>query len=140
MVNLFGWATLPAWIAILNGISAALLLLGFYFIKRRRIQAHKRAMLSAFASSMLFLTVYLLHHWHSGIVYYRGHGWRRTLYLWILGTHTPLAAAVPVLAIITLSLGLRRRYARHKQWAHWTWPIWMYVSLTGIAVYWMLYR
>ncbi len=140
MAGLFGWNALPAWTAILNGLSAALLALGLYFIRRRNIQAHKRTMLAAFSSSMLFLAVYLLHHWHAGIVYYTGVGWRRTLYFWILGTHTPLAAAVPVLAIVTLSLGLRRRFARHRQWARWTWPIWMYVSLSGIAVYWMLYR
>jgi putative membrane protein len=140
MASLFGWNSLPAWTAILNALAAALLLLGLVFIKRRRITAHKRTMLSAFAASLLFLAVYLLHHWHAGLVYYRGVGWRRTLYFWILGTHTPLAAAVPVLAVITLSLGLRKRYAQHKRWAHWTWPIWMYVSLSGIAVFWMLYR
>lgn len=137
---MWGWNALPAWIALLNLASAVLLACGYYFIRRRRIAAHKRCMIAAFATSMLFLAVYLLHHWHSGIVYYPGHGWHRTLYLWILGTHTPLAAAVPVLAVITLTLALRGRFPRHKRWARWTWPIWMYVSLTGIAVYWMLYR
>lgn len=140
MAHMFGWNALPAWTAILNGLSAALLVLGRYFIYQRRITAHKRTMLSAFASSLLFLAVYLVHHWHAGILYYRGGGWRRTLYFWILGTHTPLAAAVPVLALITLSLALRGRFARHRKWARWTWPIWMYVSLSGIAVYWMLYK
>ena len=135
-----GWDALPAWIAVLNLTSAVLLGFGYYFIRQRRIDAHRRCMLAAFTASMLFLGVYLLHHAHTGIVYYGGHGWRRTLYLWILGTHTPLAAIVPLLAIITLRLGLTRRFVRHRRWAVWTLPIWMYVSLSGIAVYWMLYH
>lgn len=134
------WSALPAIIALLNLGCAALLAIGLFFIRRDRIVAHRNAMLSAFGLSLLFLAAYVLHHAHAGVIYYTGRGWRRTLYLWILGTHTPLAAAVPVLAIVTLSLGLRRRFDRHKRWAHWTWPIWMYVSLSGIAVYWMLYR
>jgi uncharacterized membrane protein YozB (DUF420 family) len=134
------WQALPAWIAILNGLSAALLGLGYYFIRRRRIDAHRRCMIGAFASSVVFLGVYLAHHWHAGVVYYHGAGWRRVLYFTLLSTHTPLAAIVPVLAVIVLTLALRRRFARHRAWARWTWPIWMYVSLSGIAVYWMLYR
>lgn len=134
------WGLLPSLIAALNLLCAVLLLVGLGFIRRGRVAAHRRTMITAFAVSVLFLMVYVLHHLHAGVVYYGGHGWRRTLYLWILGTHTPLAAAVPVLAIVTLSLGLRRRYARHRQWAHWTWPIWMYVSVSGVAVFWMLYH
>lgn len=137
---MLGWNALPAWIAILNLASAVLLTFGYYFIRQRRIAAHKRCMLAAFATSMLFLAVYLLHHWQAGIVYYTHQGWRRSLYFWILGTHTPLAAIVPVLAVITLSLALRGRFDRHKRWARWTLPIWLYVSVSGIAVYWMLYR
>ncbi|HVA64352.1 MAG TPA: DUF420 domain-containing protein [Terriglobales bacterium] len=137
---MFDWSALPAWIALLNLASAVLLTLGLFFIRRRRIAAHRACMIAAFASSILFLAVYLLHHWHAGVVYYQGQGWHRTLYLWVLGTHTPLAAAVPVLAVITLRFALRGRFAQHKRWARWTWPIWMYVSLSGIAVYWMLYR
>lgn len=140
MHALFGWDALPAWIAVLNAISAVLLVCGLYFIRQRRIGAHKRCMLGAFAASVLFLGVYGLHHWHSGIVYFSGHGWHRTLYLWVLSTHTPLASIVPVLAVITLTLALRGRFGRHRRWARWTWPIWMYVSLSGIAVYWMLYH
>ncbi|HEY7838627.1 MAG TPA: DUF420 domain-containing protein [Terriglobales bacterium] len=136
----FGWDALPAWIAILNGISAVLLVGGLYFIRHRRITAHRRCMLSAFVASALFLAVYVLHHWHAGIVYFSGQGWHRTLYFLVLGTHTPLAAIVPVLAIVTLTLALRGRFSRHRRWARWTWPIWMYVSLSGIAVYWMLYH
>lgn len=137
---MFGWNSLPAWIAILNATAAALLLLGLYFIRRRQIRAHRAAMLGAFAASILFLAVYGLHHWHAGIVYFTRTGWRRALYLAVLGTHTPLAAIVPILAIITLTFALRGRFQRHRRWARWTWPIWMYVSLSGIAVYWMLYR
>jgi len=133
-------ASLPAWIAILNTLSFVLLLAGYYFIRQRRIEAHKRCMIGAFASSILFLCVYLLHHWLVGVVYFKGVGWRRTLYLWTLGTHTPLAAAVPVLAILTLRYALRGRFAQHKRIAVWTLPIWLYVSVTGVAVYWMLYR
>ena len=134
------WRSLPAVIVALNLLSAALLAAGLAFIRRGRIAAHRRTMIAAFTASLLFLGVYLLHHAHAGVVHYAGLGWHRRLYFWVLGTHTPLAAAVPVLAIITLRLGLRGRFARHKQWAHWTWPIWMYVSLSGVAVYWMLYR
>lgn len=131
---------LPAAIALLNLACALLLAWGLYCIKRGRVRAHRAAMLSAFGVSLLFLAVYLVHHWRSGIVYYPSRGSHRTLYLWILGTHTPLAAIVPILALVTLTLGLRGRYRRHRRWARWTWPIWMYVSISGIAVYWMLYR
>jgi uncharacterized membrane protein YozB (DUF420 family) len=140
MGAVFAWDALPAWIAALNAAAATLLVCGLYFIRHRRRDAHKRCMVGAFAASVLFLIVYLLHDWHTGTVYFSGHGWRRTLYFWILGTHIPLAATVPVLAIISLTLALRGRFARHRRWARWTWPIWMYVSLSGIAVYWMLYR
>lgn len=136
----FGWQSLPAWIAILNFVSALFLCFGLYYIRQHRISAHKRCMITAFAASVLFLAVYVTHHLHSGIVYYTGHGGERTLYLWLLGTHTVLASIVPFLAVITLALALRRRFARHRAWAHWTWPMWMYVSVSGIAVYWMLYR
>lgn len=134
------WGALPAWIALLNLASAILLGLGFYNIKRRRVRAHRRCMIAAFVTSALFLVVYLVHHAHAGLVRYAGLGWRRPLYFTILGSHTVLAAIVPVLVVVTLALALRGRFARHKRWARWTWPIWMYVSVTGIAVYWMLYR
>jgi|SRR6185312_2401120 len=137
---MFRWDALPAWVAIFNLISAVLLACGYYCIRHRRIAAHRRCMLGAFAASVLFLAAYLLHHWHAGIVYYTGHGWRRTLYWIVLGTHTPLAALVPILAVITLTLALRGRFPRHRRWARWTWPLWMYVSLSGVAVYWMLYH
>jgi len=125
---------------VLNGIAAILLLIGFVLIKNRKIEAHRRVMISAFAVSTLFLISYLTYHAHAKIVYFQGTGAIRTVYLTILGTHTVLAAAVPVLAIITLSRGLARKFDRHRAIAKWTWPIWMYVSITGVVVYLMLFH
>ena len=125
---------------MLNGIAAILLLIGFVLIKNRKIEAHRRVMISAFAVSTLFLISYLTYHAHAKIVYFQGTGAIRTVYLTILGTHTVLAAAVPVLAIITLSRGLARKFDRHRAIAKWTWPIWMYVSITGVVVYLMLFH
>jgi len=95
---------------------------------------------NALVLSSAFLTSYLVYHAQVGSVRFQGHGWVRTLYLTILATHTVLAATVPVLAIITASRALRRRFDRHKAIARWTLPIWLYVSVTGVVVYWMLYR
>lgn len=125
---------------MLNSIAAILLLIGFVLIKNRKIEAHRRVMLSAFGVSTLFLISYLTYHAHSKIIYFQGTGPIRTVYLTILATHTVLAAAVPVLAIITLSRGLSRKYDRHRAIAKWTWPIWMYVSITGVVVYLMLFH
>ena len=117
-----------------------MLLTGFYFIRRQRIAAHRACMIAALVSSSLFLTSYLTYHAHVGSVRFPGHGAARVLYLSILLTHTVLAAAVPVLALVTLSRALRRRFPEHRRIARWTLPIWLYVSVTGIVVYWMLYR
>jgi uncharacterized membrane protein YozB (DUF420 family) len=117
-----------------------LLLLGYFLIRRRRIEAHRRAMLSAFTCSALFLVSYLVYHFQVGSVRFQGTGGVRTLYLTILLTHTVLAAAVPVLAPITLFRALAGRYDRHRRIARWTLPIWLYVSVTGVVVYWMLYQ
>ena len=130
--------SLPAVNAILNGTAAVLLTVGFLLIQARKIKAHRAAMLTAFGVSIVFLVCYLLNHYHAGIVYYKGG--MRTLYMLVLWTHTPLAAAVPVLAIITLSRGLKGRIRAHKAIARWTLPIWLYVSVTGVVVYEMLYR
>jgi uncharacterized membrane protein YozB (DUF420 family) len=97
-------------------------------------------MITAFCVSIAFLGSYLIYHAHAKIVYFQGTGFIRTLYLWILWTHTPLAAAVPVLAVITLNRGLKGRFVRHRAIARWTLPIWLYVSVTGVVVYLMLYR
>lgn len=131
---------LPTVNALLNSASAILLLLGFVFIRHGRVGAHRACMLSAFACSVLFLASYLVYHARVGSLRFEGTGWVRTLYLSVLASHTVLAAAVPILAVITLALALRRRFARHRAIARWTLPIWLYVSVTGVVVYWMLYR
>jgi putative membrane protein len=131
---------LPAVNATLNAVSAVLLVVAYVLIRRRRFIAHRNVMLAALASSTLFLTSYLTYHYHVGSVRFPGHGAARTIYLTILATHTVLAAAVPILAVITVSRALRARYDRHKRIARWTLPIWLYVSVTGVVVYWMLYR
>ena len=130
---------LPALNAALNAGAAVALLIGFWLIRRGRWRAHRAAMVTALVLSAAFLTSYLIYHAHVGSVRFQGTGWVRTLYLSILATHTVLAAAVPVLALLTLSRALRRRFDRHAALARWTLPIWLYVSVTGVVVYWMLY-
>ena len=131
---------LPTLNATLNAVSACLLVLGYVLIRRGRREAHRRAMLGACASSTLFLISYLIYHYQAGSVRFAGTGWIRTVYLAILASHTLLAAALPVLAGITLSRALRADWRRHRAIARWTLPIWLYVSATGVIVYWMLYR
>ncbi len=131
---------LPALNAALNGICAALLLYGYSLIRRGRKQQHKRVMIAAFCVSIVFLISYLIYHAQVGSVKYPHPGTMRTVYLTILFTHTLLAAAVPVLAIITLRRGLKGRFERHRAIARWTLPIWLYVSVTGVVVYLMLYQ
>ncbi len=133
-------ADLPTLNAALNATSAVLLLVGWVLILRRKIDAHRRAMLSAFACSIVFLVSYLVYHFQVGSVKFQGTGTVRTVYFAVLLTHTVLAAAVPFLAAITLSRALARRFDRHKKIARWTLPIWLYVSVTGVVVYWMLYQ
>jgi len=135
-----GYEGLPTVNATLNAISAALLIAGYCLIRRGKRDAHQRVMLMAFGSSVLFLISYLVYHYHAGSVRFQGTGMVRTLYFSILLTHTVLAAAVPPLAVITLSRALRSRFDRHRAIARWTLPIWLYVSVTGVVVYWMLYR
>lgn len=131
---------LPTLNATLNGIAGMFLLAGFYFIRRGQIARHRASMLAAFAMSTLFLISYLIYHANVGSVPFQGQGPIRTLYFAILITHIILAAAVPPLALITLFRGLRRDDARHRRIAKITWPIWMYVSVTGVIVYLMLYQ
>ncbi len=132
--------SLPTVNALLNGTAALLLLLGLYLIKNRKVEAHRKVMLTAFGVSTIFLISYLTYHAHAQIVYFKGAGFLRMLYLTILLSHTVLAATVPVLAIVTLNRGLQARYDRHRVIAKWTWPIWMYVSVTGVIVYLMLFQ
>lgn len=131
--------SLPALNAVLNGTAAVLLVIGFLLIRSKKVAMHRKVMLTAFGVSVVFLVSYLVNHYHAGIVYYKGTGMMRTIYMLVLWTHTPLAAAVPVLAIITLTRGLKGRIVRHRAIARWTLPIWLYVSVTGVVVYLMLY-
>ena len=131
---------LPTVNATLNGVAFVLLLIGFALIRARRIEAHRAVMLAAFACSVLFLVSYLVYHAQVGSTRFPGTGAARSIYLGILLTHTVLAAAVPFLALITLVRALRRRFDRHRAIARWTLPIWLYVSATGVVIYWMLYR
>lgn len=131
---------LPTVNALLNSASALLLVGGYLLIRQGRPRAHRAAMLSACACSALFLTCYLVYHYHSGSTRFPGTGLVRQIYLTILFTHTLLAAAVPFLAAITLWRALRERFDRHRRIARWTLPIWLYVSVTGVVIYCMLYR
>jgi len=132
---------LPTINATLNALSAVLLVWGFVLIRAKRIDQHRRVMKTAFVTSCLFLVCYLVYHAQVGSVPFGHEGTTlRTVYLSILLTHTVLAATVPVLAIITLRRGLAARYDKHRKIARWTLPIWLYVSVTGVVVYLMLYH
>lgn len=131
---------LPTVNALLNATAALLLLLGWGLVRARRLAAHRRVMLAACACSLLFLVSYLVYHFEAGSVRFPGSGGARTFYLSVLLTHTVLAAILPVLVLITLARALARRFDRHRRIARWTLPIWLYVSVTGVIVYWMLYR
>jgi uncharacterized membrane protein YozB (DUF420 family) len=131
---------LPAVNASLNALAAVLLVTGYVLIRRRQWIAHRNVMTAALVCSVLFLTSYLIYHAQVGSVRFPGTGTPRTVYLAILLTHTVLAAAVPFLAGFTVVRAWRRRYPQHKKLARWTLPIWLYVSVTGVVVYWMLYR
>lgn len=134
------YADLPAVNASLNAISTVFLATGWMLIRRRRIEAHRACMLAAFTASALFLTSYVIYHANVGSVPFRGVGAMRILYFAILIPHVILAASVLPLALITLSRALSRRFDRHRQIARWTLPIWLFVSVTGVVVYVMLYQ
>ncbi len=131
---------LPTVNAVLNGTAAALLLAGYFLIRSGNREAHRRAMTAAFACSILFLVSYLVYHFEVGSVRFQGTGTVRTVYLTILLTHTLLAAVVPFLAVVTLVLARKGRFETHKRLARVTLPIWLYVSVTGVVIYLMLYR
>jgi putative membrane protein len=131
---------LPALNATLNATSAVLLMSGYAFIRRGYVRRHRAAMISACIVSALFLTSYVIYHANIGSKPFQGQGPIRLVYFTILLTHVLLAVAVPPLALITLSRGLRARFDRHVAIARWTFPIWMYVSVTGVIVYLMLYH
>lgn len=137
---------LPHLNATLNSISALLLISGYIFIRRRNIAAHRKCMLAAFVTSTIFLICYVTYH--SLLVYYlgqgptrfRGEGWVRPVYFIILLTHTILAVAITPMVLVTLFRALRERFDKHRRIARWTFPAWLYVSITGVIVYLMLYQ
>ncbi len=131
---------LPALNAVLNSLAAVLLLVGYALIRQGRKTAHRNVMIAALVCSVLFLTSYLYYHYQVGSVRFQGTGPARTLYFSVLLTHTILAAAVPFLAAVTVIHAWRKRWAKHTGIARWTLPIWLYVSVTGVLVYLMLYQ
>lgn len=130
---------LPALNALLNGTCAVLLVAGYICIRGRRITAHRACMLLALMTSALFLVSYLTYHFHAGSVPYRGTGWTRPVYFAILLTHTMLAVTVVPLALVTAGRAVRGRFGPHVRIARVTLPIWLYVSVTGVVIYLMLY-
>lgn len=134
------YTDLPALNATLNAIATVLLALGWVFIRRREIARHRICMLFAFATSALFLTSYLIYHAQVGSVPFRGQGVIRVVYFAILISHIVLAAAILPLALMTLSRALAKRFDRHRRIARWTLPLWLYVSVTGVVIYFMLYQ
>jgi putative membrane protein len=137
---------LPAVNGSLNGLSATLLGAGYVFIRRKNVTAHRNCMIAAFVSSALFLACYITYHSYLGFVLHRGPtrfvnpAWFRPIYLTILLTHTFLAVAILPLVFMTLSRALKKRFALHRRIARWTWPLWMYVSVTGVLIYFLLYQ
>lgn len=133
---------LPALNAILNSVSAILLITGYFFIRQKNIKAHKTSMISAFITSTLFLTSYLIYHFSKelGPTRFQGEGIIRPVYFFILITHTALAIVIVPMVFVTFSRALKKRFDPHRKIARWTLPIWLYVSVTGVIVYLMLYQ
>ncbi len=131
---------LPAVNAILNGTSALFLLSGFFAIRKRRVALHRACMISAVAVSILFLTSYLIYHYHAGTTRFTAQGWVRPVYFSVLLSHTVLAMAIVPLVIVTLYRAVKKDFVRHRRIARVTLPVWLYVSVTGIIVYLMLYQ
>jgi uncharacterized membrane protein YozB (DUF420 family) len=134
------YSQLPALNATLNALSTALLVTGYVFIRRRDMRRHRACMLAALVTSALFLTSYLVYHAEVGSVPFKGQGTIRVVYLTILLTHIVLAAIILPLALITVWRAFARRFDRHRKIARWTLPVWLYVSVTGVVIYWMVYR
>jgi putative membrane protein len=134
------YSIFPAVNAALNAASAVLIATGRVLIGRKQVRMHRACMIAAVVTSSVFLACYLYYHAHVGSVHFPGQGWVRTVYFTILVSHTVLAAAVVPLVALSLSYGLRARFDRHRRIARWTFPVWLYVSITGVIVYIMLYR
>ena len=130
----------PALNATLNGTTAVLLVIGWFLIRSGRREAHRRTMVAAFLVSSVFLACYLWYHAHHGVTHYQGTGFMRPLYFTILGTHTVLAVAVLPMILRALYLAANDRFEEHRRAARWAFPVWLYVSTTGVVVYWMLYK
>jgi putative membrane protein len=130
----------PALNAVLNSSSAVFLTAGYVQVRRHRIPSHRVCMFIAFFCSVAFLASYVIYHLHAGVIRFEGQGWIRPVYFTLLGTHTVLAIVIVPLAIITLSRALTAKFDRHRRIARWTLPIWLYVSVTGVIVYLLLYR
>ena len=133
-------STLPAVNAMLNGTSALLLVSGYLLIRRRKVTAHKTCMVTALVVSTVFLMSYLTLRYYAGMTRFTGQGWIRPVYFAILISHTVLAATIVPLALVTLARALRGRFDKHVRIARWTLPLWLYVSVTGVLVYLILYR
>jgi len=131
---------LPAVNATLNGTTTVLLIIGRTLIAKKLVSAHRRVMIAAVSTSALFLVSYLTYHAQAGSVRFQGQGQARRIYFVILVTHTVLAAAIVPMVLVTLSRGLQGRFDKHRRIARWTFPVWLYVSVTGVLVYFMLYR
>jgi putative membrane protein len=131
---------LPTLNALLNSTSAVFLLVGHRFIKRGNTQSHKKCMIGAVCTSVLFLISYLTYHYFHGTTRFLGEGWIRPVYFTILTSHTILAAGIVPLVIVTLRRGLKEIFDKHKRIARWTYPLWLYVSVTGVIIYVMLYH
>ena len=137
---MIGISDLPALNATLNSLSAVLLVTGYVLIRTGRREAHKRCMLAAFATSSLFLVSYLIYHARVGSIPFEGEGAIRIVYFAILIPHVILAGTIVPLALYLLTQAFRGRLERHRRVARWTLPLWLYVSVTGVVIYWMLYR
>jgi uncharacterized membrane protein YozB (DUF420 family) len=133
-------SSLPAVNATLNGTTTVLLIIGRALIAKKQVTAHRRVMIAAVSTSALFLISYLTYHAQAGSVRFQGQGWVRPVYFAILLTHTVLAAAIVPMVLVTLARGLRGNFDRHRAIARWTYPVWLYVSVTGVVIYVMLYH
>ena len=131
---------LPAVNAGLNSLSTVFLTAGYIFIRRQRQVAHRNCMIGAVISSALFLTCYIIYHYNAGRTTFRDPAWFRPIYLAILLTHTILAVAIVPMVLMTLYRAARRQFEQHKRISRWTWPIWIYVSVTGVLIYFLLYH
>jgi putative membrane protein len=132
-------SSLPAVNASLNAACTVLLLTGYFLIRNKKIFWHRVSMVSAFCCSTVFLCCYVYFHLHAGLIRFGGQGWIRPVYFTLLTTHTILAVAIVPLVLVTLTRAVRRQFGRHRAIARWTFPLWLYVSITGVVIYWLLY-